>query len=374
MTAMRAPFLLPGFLAVGLAAGCAPPPDGAAPAASPPSVVVAGYEPAGAERLAAAGWRTDFSHRTVPPGAIRTRDLPRDAIVPIRSPQHASAAETDLDPAEPVLVVRGAEEVRAWPLVHLLNRELAVDRADGVPVAVTFCSVCGTARVWDRRVAGRVLDLGVSGMLLDGNSLLFDHATESLWRQIDGAAVAGAMAGAAMESVPAFVISFGALAAARPDALVMLPPDPAPDPPFRTLTGNEVARGELPAWLEATCARPLEPALAAADGDAIPLAGPAVEVRGDLVIFRDPRTGTAYRSAGGGPSPPWSAAGAFHRELNGRKLTFQAAAGGGPGVARDEETGSTWSLLGEAVEGPLAGRSLRVADQVSGFRFAVAGS
>jgi hypothetical protein len=356
------------FLAAFLAApACAPGPDGGAA-----EVTIAGYRPATPERLAAAGWRTDLSRLALPLDAIRTRDLPREAIVPIAAPAHAAAGDVELDPAEPVLVVRGRNEVRAWPLVHLRWRELALDEVEGVPVAITFCSVCGTARAWDRRVQGRTLELGVSGMLLEGNSLLWDRGTESLWRQVDGRAVAGELAHRAMASVPAFVVSFGALAEARPDARVMLPPAPAPDPPFRTLTGDEVARGKLPPWLRASCPRPLEPWLAAGDGEAMAVAGSPVESRGDLVVFRDPRAGTPFRDAAGGPSPPWGAAAAFRREVDGRALTFLTRVPEfGTAAVVDVETGTRWNRLGEAVEGPLAGSALEVADQVAGFRFAV---
>jgi len=170
--------------------------------------------------------------------------------------------------------------------------------------------------------------------------------------------------------VPSLVVSFGALRRARPDARVMLPPRPAPDPPFRTMSGDETARGEVPDWMTVSCARPLEPTLAAG-GEAFPVAGPPVETRGNLVVFRDPEAGTAYRTAGGGPSGPRGAAVAFRRDVEGRTLTFRGADGDGGVIARDEETGSSWNLLGEAVAGPLAGRALRVADQVAGFRFAV---
>lgn len=342
---------------------------GCAGRAGRPPVELAGYAPATAAGLAAAGWRTDFSRREIALELIRTCGLPRDAIAPVRAPAHAAAAELDLDPAEPVLVARGRTEVRGWPLVRLLRRELALDEVDGVPVAVTFCSLCGTARVWDRRLDGRTLDFGVSGMLEDGNSLLWDRGTESLWRQIDGRAVVGELAGRRLAAVPALVLSFGELRRARPDALVMQAPAPAPDPPFRILTGVDVASGVPPAWLTVACPRPLEPALAVEDGGLLPSAGPAVEQRGAIVVFRDPSAAAAFRTADGGPSPPSGSALAFARELDGRALTFESRGGG----IFDRETGTRWNLLGEAVEGPLAGRALRVAEQGGGFRFALTG-
>lgn len=355
----------------------APPSAAAASAVSSAPVAIAGYQPATVQRLAAEGWRTDLSRLEVPLDAIRTCGLPRSAFTAIRTPAHAPAGEVELDPAEPVLVVRGDDRPTAWPLVHLLRRELALDEVDGIPVAVTFCSVCGTARVWDRRLekgggahaggAAPALDLAVSGLLLDGNSLLFDRETESLWRQVDGRAVAGDLAGRSLREVPSFVISFGALRRARPDAWVLLPPAPAPDPPFRILAGREVASGTPPEWLDVSCPRPLEPSLAVADGDVIPAAGPAVENLGAYVVLRDPDARTPYRDSDGGASPPAGSAVAFRRELDGRELTFEAR----DGAVFDAETDTRWNLLGEAVEGPLAGRTLAPARQLAGFRFAV---
>ncbi|MCA9753088.1 MAG: DUF3179 domain-containing protein, partial [Gemmatimonadetes bacterium] len=113
-------------------------------------VELRGYEPATPALLAAAGWRTEIAN----PAAlarVRISSVSRDDFVPIRDPLHARADETDLAPEEPVLIVRGETEVRAWPLVWLLERELVVDEVDGVPVVATFCSVCGTSRVWERR-------------------------------------------------------------------------------------------------------------------------------------------------------------------------------------------------------------------------------
>ena len=46
---------------------------------------------------------------------------------------------------------------------------------------------------------------------------------------------------------------------------------------------------------------------------------------------------------------------AYLRTVNGQVLTFEA---GSNDVFTDQETGSTWDLLGEAIAGPLAGTQL----------------
>lgn len=336
-------------LALTLAA-CAPEGDPA------PVVQVAGYEPARAPALRWAGWRTDVERTTVPLASIgfSTR-VAREDFLPIASPRFASAVEVELPDAEPVLVHLGVEGVRAWPLVHLLRRELARDTVDGVPVAVTLCSLCASARVWDVRLDGRALELGVSGMLHRGNGLLYDRGTESLWRQIDGLAVAGAHAGRRLRPLPAFTVSMGALRGAHPEALVMLAPEEAPEPPFALMTAEEVLRGVPPRWIRTTCPEPLALVLSdAAHGDGV-------------VVIRDPATAPVHRAAGGGAGPAVGSSAAFRRELDGRALTFRVV----PGGLVDRETGSRWNPLGEAVEGPLRGRRLEPVLHARAFRFAL---
>jgi hypothetical protein len=51
-----------------------------------------------------------------------------------------------------------------------------------VPVAVTFCPLCNTAIVFDRRVGGKTLDFGVSGNLRNSDLIMYDRQTESWWQ------------------------------------------------------------------------------------------------------------------------------------------------------------------------------------------------
>ena len=59
---------------------------------------------------------------------------------------------------------------------------------------------------------------------------------------------------------------------------------------------------------------------------------------------------------------------AFSRLVGGEALTFSIARG----VITDAETGSTWSLFGEAVEGELSGASLRPLPTRRAFWFSIA--
>jgi hypothetical protein len=60
------------------------------------------------------------------------------------------------------------------------------------------------------------------------------------------------------------------------------------------------------------------------------------------------------------------ASGVFVPVVDGRALTFMRS---GDGFV-DEQTGSRWNVLGQAVEGPLAGTSLQPVVHVDTFWFA----
>lgn len=61
----------------------------------------------------------------------------------------------------------GDDPARVYPTGILNYHEVVNDRFRGVPVAVTWCPLCASAVVYDRRVAGRTLTIGITGKLAD---------------------------------------------------------------------------------------------------------------------------------------------------------------------------------------------------------------
>jgi len=57
--------------------------------------------------------------------------------------------------------------------------------------------------VHDRRVDGKELTLGVSGKLVDGNLVMYDTQSDSLWLQSSGESLEGALRGQKLEELPA---------------------------------------------------------------------------------------------------------------------------------------------------------------------------
>jgi hypothetical protein len=73
--------------------------------------------------------------------------------------------------------------------------EIVNDSIAGRPIAVTYCPLCGTAMVFDRRRGERVMTFGVSGLLYQSDMLMYDRETESLWSQLGTRSIAGPLVG-----------------------------------------------------------------------------------------------------------------------------------------------------------------------------------
>ena len=106
-------------------------------------------------------------------------------------------------------LVDAAGEAVAYPERILARHELANDRLGGVPVSVSFCSLCRAARLFDRRVGGITLTLRTSGLLYNSNKVMVDNETSTLWQQLDGKALAGPLLGHQLVELPVQTTSWG---------------------------------------------------------------------------------------------------------------------------------------------------------------------
>lgn len=91
------------------------------------------------------------------------------------------------------VVIHG--QARAYPLPMMNWHEVCNDRLGGRAIAVIWDGFCDTAMVVRRRVDGKLLRFGYSGLVYNSNALLYDvrknTAQESLWSPIAGRAIAG---------------------------------------------------------------------------------------------------------------------------------------------------------------------------------------
>jgi hypothetical protein len=192
---------------------------------------------AGAAAAQSEYWRTewpetDFSVHSVPLTEILSGGPPRDGIPALDHPAFVPVAgKAGLDAREPVMVLDlDGAPARAYPLRYLTWHEIVNDTVAGVPVAVTFCPLCNSGIVFDRRLGGRTLGFGVTGKLRNSDMIMYDRETASWWQQALGEAIVGTLTGQRLAPVPAWTESWAGFRAAHPDGLVMA--EPALDRPY----------------------------------------------------------------------------------------------------------------------------------------------
>jgi hypothetical protein len=123
------------------------------------------------------------------------------------------------------VVIHG--QARAYPLPMMNWHEVCNDRLGGKAIAVIWDGFCDTALVVSRRVHGRILRFGYSGLVYNGNALIYDHepkvADESLWSPIAGRAVAGPMAAdhARLTALPCQVVTWRNWKSMYPDTTMI---------------------------------------------------------------------------------------------------------------------------------------------------------
>lgn len=172
--------------------------------------------------------RTEFGRHTVPLTEIRSGGQPRDGIPPIDDPLFVPLAQAGgLDAQEPLLGLIIGSDARAYPLRVLIWHEIVNDVVGGVPVAVTYCPLCNTAIVFDRRLSDRTLDFGTTGKLRHSDLVMYDRQTESWWQQYGGMAIVGVLAGARLREVPARLESLDEFRARAPQGRLLVPRDPS---------------------------------------------------------------------------------------------------------------------------------------------------
>jgi len=183
--------------------------------------------------------------------------VPKGAIPSVDDPEFRE----DHEPAEEsVLAVDHDGDARAYPLRYLDYHEIVNDTVGGVPVAVTWCPLCGSAVVYDRRVDEAapvdgestatgdpgVLSFGVSGKLADDDLVMYDRETDTEWKQSSGVAIAGPLEGTELAVRPATVTTWARFAEAHSAARVLAPPGGESEAASETDDPAEITYDERP--------------------------------------------------------------------------------------------------------------------------------
>ena len=335
-----------------------------------------------------------------PPNGIPPLGFENDAEqLPDTNPaqfETVAAASAWLTPREPVILVTVGNETGIFPLQVLIWHEIANATLGGVPLAVTFCPLCNTALVADRRVPigseqrSRLTDnlkseksvlvsFGVSGLLYNSDLVMFDSATHSLWYQAIGRGVVGPLTGTQLRIYPSAIVPFAEAAKDAPQARVLskntgyerqygrnpyVGYDDANKPPFLY---SGPLDGRLPPK-ERVVTVSIGTAKAAYPFSVLAELGAVNDTVGEtpVAVLWAKGTNSALDAGEISAGQDIGAGVVFDRRLDGQTLTFASE----NGVIRDRETNSTWTLTGQAVSGQLKGQRLKPVAHVNPFWFA----
>ncbi|MCL1588111.1 MAG: DUF3179 domain-containing protein, partial [Actinomycetia bacterium] len=150
------------------------------------------------------------------------RDALLDAIPPIDDPVYGPPEQGDwLEPDDLVLGYQTGDNAYAYPFKILNFHEIVNDEIDNVPVLVSYCPLCRSAIVYDRRVDGRELAFSNTSALHESDLVMVDRTTGSYWWQVAGSAIVGPLTGATLEVLPSTIATWDEWKNTHPDTFIL---------------------------------------------------------------------------------------------------------------------------------------------------------
>jgi hypothetical protein len=173
-------------------------------------------------------WKqTDFTKTAIDYKSVLQGGPGKDGIPALSDPTMMPVEQnTQLAANEPVMTVEMAgQPARAYPIRYLMWHEIVNDTVEGIPIAVTYCPLCNSGIVFDRRLNGKTYTFGVSGLLRNSDMIMFDRETESWWQQFTGDAIVGDLLGQKLIKIPGWMESWETFKTRNPDGLVQAEPE-----------------------------------------------------------------------------------------------------------------------------------------------------
>ncbi|MBC8646191.1 MAG: DUF3179 domain-containing protein [Thermoanaerobaculia bacterium] len=164
---------------------------------------------------------------TIRPEEIVWGGVRKDGIPALKYPRSVQAAQARfMTDSEMVFGVSAGGQHRAYPQRILDWHEMANDALGGEPLALSYCTLCGSAVAYSTRLSGLgVLLFGSSGLLYRSNKLMYDEQTLSLWSNLSGAPVSGKLVEARIRlaALPLTYTTWQAWRESHPETTVVTP-------------------------------------------------------------------------------------------------------------------------------------------------------
>ena len=151
-------------------------------------------------------------------------------------------ANLSLSDDEVVFVVMLPGGPRVYPQRIMVWHQVVNEIVDDKAYAITYCPTTGTLMAYDSTMGGLNLIFDTEGRLYDGNSVLIDRNSGSLWLQETGMAFDGPLLGRGLPMAPVYWTNWGAAKRTFPQAVVLAKPN-GNKPYGRDPYGNYLRRG-----------------------------------------------------------------------------------------------------------------------------------
>lgn len=292
-----------------------------------------------------------------------------DAIPPIDKPEYGTSEEGDwLSPDDPVLGYVAGDQAYAYPFKILNFHEIVNDTLDGTPVLISYCPLCRSAIVYDRRFDGEALGFSNTSALYESDLVMVDRSTGSYWWQVAGTAIVGPLTGRSLELLPSQVATWQDWKKDHPGTLIL-----TRDTGF-TIDYDRDPFANYDAFLDSG-QFPFPVGQAARDDRLEPSAlVVGVTISGETRAYPvEALHQPVNDDVGNEPVvilPNEGGAAVFSPVVDGQLLEFDSGEDG----FFDTTTGSLWTATGEATSGLLAGTSLERLPSRTTFWFALVGA
>ena len=298
----------------------------------------------------------------------------QDGIPSIDNPKFAPAGQIDyVADDRRVLGVKRGDEIRAYPHQVLDWHEIINDQFGDRDVTVTYCPLTATGIAWLPRLGS---EFGTSGLIFRNNLVAYDRVTGSLWSQMRLRSINGERMGENLDMVYLIDTKWSTWKSMFPDSKV-LTTDTGYSRDYQSFAYGEDYSTKDGILLFPTKYRTDNRLNRKARVHAI-IDGDSLHEHSTVKVYEigkfgngidlvhDRFEGENYVVIG---SSSLSFAVAYHADLpDGTPLTFTPVQNRLPVVMQDGE-GSSWTVFGEAVDGPRTGEQLKPAKAYSGYWF-----
>ena len=282
----------------------------------------------------------------------------------------AADADKILARDDVVLGIVCDDEVRAYPRDAIARPHYFSDTLASTPMMISYCILCNSALAFKSVLDGRVLDLKCV-TAYNNNNIYHEPATGNFIQQLDGQVFDGPDAGKALDTHPVTLAAWGDWKHLHPDTTLYH----APTIGVRDKIVARMLQSLIPISRLSKRSRPWHRIRGKLD-KRLPAMSFVIGVQIDAEACAYPLTALRSRpvlddTVGGKPITLFydvdhDVGAVFSRQVDSRTLTFlPSEIPGAKAGARDRETGTLWTLNGEAIEGPLRGRSLEPVPHVS---------